>query len=263
MQNMNYELESVLDLNNNNIWNVEPTQIAQLWEKSKSDPDFRSSEEKVLNIIRLAFKVVHFDPSNEREASRYENENWVIFTRENVVRGSVAIQRKHITQLTDLSYENVKHITTSTLLELIDRNFGGGWDSIQLSQKDIIESGFDISTTQLPTSRIHMPGSLVEKKIAQGYEVLEITKGTWTEAIFAKKKEPADKVRFANDNKYDEEGNLLKNEENDDDELPINLSKDEESEDDTFYSCYSAEAEEKNEEEEENLEGSGLTIDED
>jgi hypothetical protein len=135
----------------------------------------------------------------------------------------VAVRKKYITRLSDLSYENIRHITAATLLELIDRNFGGGWDSIALSMKDIILSSFDISTTTLPASRIHAPGGTLERKVAQGFEVLEIAKGTWVEAIFAKKKEPLAKIRL-NEDKYDEEGNLRKSSSkmmmDDDEDLP-------------------------------------------
>lgn len=253
----NVSLESILDLNSNNIWNVEASEVAKLWEDSKIEDNFISSEEKLLNIIRLAFEVVHYNADNEREKAKYENGEWELFSHMDAQRGCVAIRKKHVSRLTDLSYENVKHITTATLLELIDCNFGGGWDSIQLSIKDIIESGFDITTTQLPASRIHAPGSLVEKKLAQGYEVLEIQKGTWVEAIFAKKKEPLEKLRCVKADKYDEDGNLIEYE---DEEDELKNSVDEELDerddevdqnDDTFYSSYAPEAEVKDEDEEE------------
>jgi hypothetical protein len=76
-----------------------------------------------------------------------------------------------------------------------------------LSIKDIIESTFDISTTTLPASRIHAPGGTLERKVADGYDVLEVAKGTWVEAIFAKKREPMEKLRFISENEYDEDGN--------------------------------------------------------
>ena len=98
--------------------------------------------------------------------------------------------------MTDLTYENVRHITAAKLIEVLDRNFGGGWDSISQSIKDIIESGFDISTTTLPKDRLHKKGGMYEKKINDGFEVLEVPKGTWVEAIFAKAKPEAEKPRM-------------------------------------------------------------------
>ena len=243
-------LESILDLNSNNVWNIEEEQIAALWDQERNEDGFTSSEEKLLNLVRLCFEVVHYNPRDERERAKYENGDWTTFQRANLKKGWVAIRRKHIERITDLSYENVKHITAATLLELIDRNFGGGWDSIPLSIKDIIESAFDISTTQLPTSRIHAAGGTLERKVAQGFEVLEVEKGTWTEAIFAKKKEPVIKLRCNVDVKYDENGNIIDNEDEDvDDDRDID-ERDDDSSDDTFYSSYAAEAEVKEETEE-------------
>jgi hypothetical protein len=216
-------IESILDLNSTNVWNLTEQDIKKAWDEEKSEGSFATSEDKLLNIIRLSFDVVHYNPSDPREKAKYENGEWVTFQHCNEKKGWVAVRKKYITRLSDLSYENIRHITAATLLELIDRNFGGGWDSIALSMKDIILSSFDISTTTLPASRIHAPGGTLERKVAQGFEVLEIAKGTWVEAIFAKKKEPLAKIRM-NEDKYDEEGNLRKSSSkmmmDDDEDLP-------------------------------------------
>ena len=159
----------------------------------------------------------------------------------------------------------MKHVTAATLLELIDRNFGGGWESIPLSMKDIIESAFEISTTTLPASRMHLPGGTLEKKVADGFEVLEVQKGTWIEAIFAKKKAPATKLRFISDTDYDEDGNRVHRDDEDEEIEDHDDDEDEDeevedappTEDDTFYSSYAAEAEVKDEEEDDTA---GLSV---
>lgn len=247
-----YVLDSILDLNATNVWNVSEHEIKRAWEDEQDDGSFSLSEDKLLNIIRLCFEVVHYNVNDQRESDKYENGEWVTFQHCNKKKGWVAIRRKHITRLSDLSYENVRHITAATLLELIDRNFGGGWDSISLSQKDIILSAFDISNTTLPAKRMHMEGGTLDKKLAQGFEVLEIVKGTWIEAIFAKKKEPVAKLHL-NDDKYDENGNLRKGSakgfDDDDEDAPdvdndslnedMDDSIDDEQLDETFYSNFS------------------------
>ena len=251
-------LDSILDLNSSNVWDVSAEEIAQLWETESSEESFLPYEEKLINIIRLAYEVVHFNPEDERESAKYPPEEWAIFSRIDPRKGAVAIRRRTISRLSDLSYENVRHITAATLLELIDRNFGGGWDSIPLSVRDIIESSFEVTTTTLPASRIHAPGGTLEKKVADGFEVLEVTKGTWVEAIFAKKKAPATKLRFFAENEYDEDGNRIRRhgdeDDDDDDELLDDLDEDDEEDeeemdptenDDTFYSSFAPEADVK------------------
>ena len=250
---VNCVIESVLDLNSNNVWSVSEYQIASLWENEKGEEGFSTSEEKLLNIIRLAYEVIHFDNGDERENAKYSNGEWATFPRTDIKKGIVAIRKRNITRLTDLSYENIKHITAPTLLELISRNFGGGWDSIPLAVKDIIESGFEISTTTLPASRMHMAGGTMEKKVADGFDVLEVPKGSWIEAIFAKKKAPQTKLRMLFENEYDEDGNRIEHVDEDDEE--IDDHDDDEDDDDvqpsdddeTFYSSYAPEADVKDE----------------
>lgn len=234
------KLESVLDLNSNNIWDLDEFAIAEAWEREREEDDFSISEQKLLGTIRLAYEVVHYNPEDERDVAKYENGGWAKLTHCQESKGCVAIRRKTIERITDLSYENIRHISTAMLLELISRNFGGGWDSIALSIRDIIEMGFEISTTQLPQSRIHAPGGTLEKKVAQGFEVLEIPKGTWVEAIFAKKKDPIEKVHSAlNDREYDEEGNLISTKS----EMDLNDDNDDVTEnDDTYFSSLTPEA---------------------
>jgi hypothetical protein len=99
-------------------------------------------------------------------------------------------------RVTDLSYENIRHISAAKLLEVIDRNFGGGWDSLSQSIQDIILSGFDISTTTLPKDRLHKKGGMYDKKVEDGFDVLEVPKGGWVEAIFAKLKPEEEKIRM-------------------------------------------------------------------
>ena len=112
-------------------------------------------------------------------------------------------------------------------MEVIERNFGGGWDSLSQSIQDIILTGFDISTTTLPQDRLHKPGGLYEKKVNDGFEVLEIAKGTWVEAIFAKEKPETEKPRmkFGQDDLDDRDYD-------DDEDLPENDYEDEEEDDD-------------------------------
>ncbi len=252
MQRKDYGLESILDLNQGNVWGTEAHELGALWEAEQKEEDgFASSEDKLLNVIRLAYEITHFNPEDEREAAKYANDNYVILNRADARKGAVAIRKKDIKRITDLSYENIKHITAATLLELIDRNFGGGWDSISLSIRDIIEHAFDISTTTLPASRIHAKGGTLERKVADGYDVLEITKGTWVEAIFAKKKELVEKPRFQPEIEYDEDGNRIISEDEDRiEEEEEEDSDDTRADDDTFYESYTPEAALKDVEEE-------------
>lgn len=122
-------------------------------------------------------------------------------------------------------------------MEVLERNFGGGWDSLSQSIQDIIESGFDISTTTLPKDRLHKPGGMYEKKVNDGFEVLEIPKGTWVEAIFAKEKPIVEKPRMKfNDLDELDKQDEKTDEEQDEEDLPDddNYEDVEDEDDDAF-----------------------------
>jgi hypothetical protein len=140
-------------------------------------------------------------------------------------------------RVTDLTYENIRHISAAKLIEVLDRNFGGGWDSLSQSIQDIIESGFDISTTTLPKDRLHKPGGMCEKKINDGYEILEIPKGTWVEAIFAKEKPQVEKPRMKFDDidELDAHDEKEEEEEEDDDNTEVEDHYNEHDDDDDTF----------------------------
>ena len=101
----------------------------------------------------------------------------------------------------------------------------------------------------MPASRIHAAGGTLERKVADGYEVLEIAKGTWVEAIFAKKREPVEKLRFVPEPEYDEDGNRRIV----DEDTETDSESEEEGDtagDDTFYGSYTPEADIKDVDEE-------------
>lgn len=259
-------MESILDINSNNIWLLDESDVAELWEASRRDEELGGSENKLLNTIRLAFDVFHYNPEDSRDVERYEaSGEFATFQRTQPKDGCVAVRKREIRRITDITYENIKHLTNAQLLRLIEDNFGGGWDAIPLQIKDIIESGFDVTTTTLPEKRLHAPGGTLERKLADGFEVLEVKKGLWVEAIFLKKKELMEKVRLQDSKMYDADGNRIQNMSDDEDEdLPENEEKDPDEEneekdpddetiDETYYETYIAEADTKGDEEEEEI----------
>lgn len=238
-------LESIEELNASNVWGMDAWLIASLWEKEKGTENFANQEEKLLNVLRIAFEVVHYNPEDERENEVYGNDSeWAQLSSVVNSKNKIAIKAKVISKIGDLNAQNVKTISAATLLDLISRNFGSGWDALPSNLKEIIESAFEISTSQLPTSRLHLPGGSLDRKVKAGYDVLEIPKGTWTEAIFARKKEPVDESAYQADSGYDDDRLIV-----DDDEDFVN---DDNGADDTFYSSF---ADETREEDDEELEG--------
>jgi len=189
---------SLKTLTKSSVWDVQENDIFRMWDGAEKDSEVKENIRHYVDIIRNAFMVEEIKGDLTLEKKKFEKQGYKVgeVRLEEGQRAVWAVKKRPILRVTDLTYENIRHITASKLMEVLDRNFGGGWDSLSQSIKDIIESGFDISTTTLPKDRLHKKGGMYEKKVSDGYDVLEVAKGTWVEAIFAKVKPEAEKPRL-------------------------------------------------------------------
>ena len=219
-------------LSKSSVWDVQENDIFRMCEAAEKDADLKENFRHYLDIIRSAFEMEEVKIDKPEVIKKYEARGFKVASLklDENSRMTLAIKKRPIMRVTDLTYENIRHISAAKLMEVIDRNFGGGWDSLSQSIQDIIESGFDISTTTLPKDRLHKPGGLYEKKVYDGFEVLEIPKGTWVEAIFAKLKPISEKPKI----KFDEDIDSDDSENEDDEDLPEVEDSYEDEEDDDY-----------------------------
>ena len=189
-------------LTKSSVWDLQENDVFRLLETAAKDSELRENLRHYTDIIRSAFMVEELNDDDKNSDLRFTKQGYKVSTVKTGGESKItlAVKKRPIMRVTDLTYENIRHITAAKLIEVLERNFGGGWDSLSQSIQDIIESGFDISTTTLPKDRLHKKGGMYEKKVADGYEVLEGAKGTWVEAIFAKLKPETIKPRVKYDN---------------------------------------------------------------
>lgn len=215
-QNETKKTLSLKSMTKSSVWDIQENDVFRLWEGVEKDTDARDDLRHYQDIIRSAFLIEELSDDSEINRKRYEKQGYKVGQIRVDDSSSVtwAIKKKTIVRITDLTYENIRHISAAKLVEVLERNFGGGWESIPQSIQDIIESAFDISTTTLPKDRLHKKGGMYEKKVNDGYEVLEVEKGSWVEAIFAKLKPESERPRMKFETKAE-------NEEDDDADVEI------------------------------------------
>ena len=238
MKNTDKKSLTLKTLNKSNIWDVHESDIFRMLQAAEKDADIKDNYRHYIDIIKSAFDMEEVKAERPEVVKKYEERGYKVSTLRTPdgQETTTAVKKRPITRVTDLTYENIRHISAEKLMQVIDRNFGGGWDSLSQSIQDIIQSGFDISTTTLPKDRLHKPGGMYEKKVADGYAVLEITKGAWVEAIFAKLKPETEKPRL----KFgqDGDGHYGGEEEDTDEDMPDDDSSDtfnsRDEDDDTF-----------------------------
>lgn len=210
-------LSTLKNLNKGNVWDLQENDLFRLWDAASKDADLKENMRTYYDILRTAFDIEEIKVDKPEVVKKYEERGFkTAFVKVgDQAKVKWAVKKRAIQRVTDLTYENIRHITAEKLIEVLERNFGGGWESLSQSIQDIIESGFDISTTTLPKDRLHKAGGMYDKKVKDGFLVLEIPKGSWTEAIFAKVKPMVEvpKMKFDDDddeldrqNREDEDG---------------------------------------------------------
>ena len=202
---------SIKGVTKSSVWDIQENDVIRMWEAACKDAEVKENVKHYVQIFKSAFFIEDLRDDSVPVRKSYEARGYkvAVIKFDDNMKFIWAIKKRPISRVTDLTYENIRHISAAQLLEVIDRNFGGGWDSLSQSVQDVIQSGFDISTTTLPKDRLHKKGGMYEKKVDDGYEVLEVAKGGWVEAIFAKLKPEEIKLRMqiknGDDDDFDEE----------------------------------------------------------
>ena len=218
---------SIKAVTKNSVWDIQENDVFRMWEAATKDAEVKENIQHYLDIFKSAFLIEEVKEEAPAVKKGYEKRGYKVMDIkfDDNLKFTWAIKKRPILRVTDLSYENIRHISAAKLLEVIDRNFGGGWDSLSQSIQDIILSGFDISTTTLPKDRLHKKGGMYDKKVDDGFDVLEVPKGGWVEAIFAKLKPEEEKIKMKfSDKDNDEDKDSDDDDDNEDYEVEDNYS---------------------------------------
>lgn len=181
---------SIKAITKSSVWGICENDVIRMWKEAIRDEEVKKNVNRYLDIFKSAFLIEEIKEDVTLMRNSYEQRGYklaqIIFD-ENMLF-TWAIKKKSIMRVTDLTYENIRYISTTELKEVLNRNFGGGWGSLSRSTQNIILSNFDVTTVTLPKERLHKKGGFYEKKVKDGFEVFELEKDGWVEAIFTKQK---------------------------------------------------------------------------
>ncbi len=182
---------SIKAITKSSVWAIWENDVICMWKEATRDAEVKKNINHYLDIFKSAFLVEEIKDDAPLVRKIYEQRGYkvaqIIFDQ--TMLFTWAIKKKSILHVTELTYENIHYISATELIEVLKHNFGGGWDSLSRSIQNVILSNFDVSTVILPKDRLHKEGGFYEKKMKDGYEVLEVEKGGWAEAIFIKEKQ--------------------------------------------------------------------------
>ena len=189
---------SLADLNKSNVWTVSPAELSQMIIDAKKKRDeFADLEKHFKNIVKTVFDIQYLKREDSALVNKLERQGFDVFsTPDENGNNAIAIRKHPIKKVTDLTLENIQHLEATEVLQLIQNNMGTGWKGLALSIQDIIEQAFFVDCTVMPEKTMHKPGGIVDRRKEDGYEVLEIVRGTWIEGVFMKPKPKVEKVHI-------------------------------------------------------------------
>lgn len=182
---------SIKAVTKGSVWTIRENDVVCMWKEATRDPEVKKNINHYLDIFKSAFLIEEIKEDVTLVKKSYEERGYkvaqIIF--DETMLFTWAVKKKSIMRVTELTYENIRYISATELIEVLNRNFGGGWDSLSRSIQNIILSNFDVSTITLQKDRLHKEGGFYEKKVKDGFTVLEIPKSGWVEAVFIKEKQ--------------------------------------------------------------------------
>ena len=189
---------SLADLNKSNVWTVSPAELSQMIIDAKKKRDeFADLEKHFKNIVKTVFDIQYLKREDSALVNKLESQGFDVFsTPDENGNNAIAIRKHPIKKVTDLTLENIQHLEATEVRQLIQNNMGTGWKGLALSIQDIIEQAFFVDCTVMPEKTMHKPGGIVDRRKEDGYEVLEIVRGTWIEGVFMKPKPKVEKVHI-------------------------------------------------------------------
>ena len=190
---------SISSLTKGNVWASNVDEIYQMLIEGRRTEHWAENRVHYMNIIKPVFDVQFIDNTDKQLVASLEEANYKVFPypkSHDDKKNSIAIRKHQIKKITDLTMENILHLSAAEVLKLIDENMGTGWKGLPLAIQDIIETAFYVDCSVLPEVAMHRVGGLIDRRREDGYEVLEIARGTWIEAVFMKFKPRQEKRRF-------------------------------------------------------------------
>lgn len=107
-------------LTKSNVWEVQENDIFRMWEAASKDADFKDNRRHYFDVVRSAFEMEEVKIDRPEVIKKYEARDFKVGILQNDENDHTkwAIKKRPIKRVTDLTYENIRHISATTLIEV-------------------------------------------------------------------------------------------------------------------------------------------------
>lgn len=112
-------------LTKGNVWEIQENDIFRLLDAGYKDADCKDNMRHYFDIIRTAFEMEEVKVDRPEVIAKYEARGFKVapVKVDDNTKPKWAIKKRPILRVTDLTYENIRHISAAKLMEVLDRNF--------------------------------------------------------------------------------------------------------------------------------------------
>ena len=123
MKNTDKKSLTLKTLNKSNIWDVHESDIFRMLQAAEKDADIKDNYRHYIDIIKSAFDMEEVKADRPEVVKKYEERGYKVSTLRTPdgQETTTAVKKRPITRVTDLTYENIRHISAEKLMQVIDR----------------------------------------------------------------------------------------------------------------------------------------------
>ncbi len=112
MKNIDKKSLTLKTLNKSNVWDIQENDIFRMLEAAEKDADIKENLRHYIDIIKSAFDVEELKADRPEVIKKYEARGYNVGLMHTGDGGDtkIAVKKRPIMRVTDLTYENIRHI---------------------------------------------------------------------------------------------------------------------------------------------------------
>ena len=116
---------TVKTLSKSNVWDLQENDIFRLLEAVEKDSDLKENIRHYTDIINTAFDMEEIKVDKPEIIKKYEDRGFKVaqIGKSEDNHPNLVIKKRPILRVTDLTYENIRHISAAKLIEVLERNY--------------------------------------------------------------------------------------------------------------------------------------------
>ena len=116
---------SIKAITKSSVWDIQENDVFRMWDAATKDAEVRENIQHYVDIFKSAFLIEEIKEDVLLVKKSYEKRGYKVaqIKFDDNLKFNWAIKKRPIMRVTDLTYENIRHISAAKLCEVLDHPF--------------------------------------------------------------------------------------------------------------------------------------------